>query len=42
VDHSREKNPSPSSAESCANQAVLAQAVIPPYVFLRGILPWFQ
>ena len=42
VDHSREKNPSPSSAESCANQAVRAQAVIPPYVFLRRILPWFR
>ena len=32
----------PSSAESCANQAVLTQAVIPPYVFLRRILPWFR
>jgi hypothetical protein len=42
VDHFREKNPSPSSAESCANQAVLTQAVIPPYVFLRRILPWFR
>jgi hypothetical protein len=35
-------NPVPSSAESCANQTVLTQAVIPPYVFLRRILPWFR
>jgi hypothetical protein len=32
----REKNPSPSSAESCANQAVRAQAVIPHMCSLEG------